>query len=106
MRWSGATGAIARGKTTSIACARRRRSVRALHWIGGAKPKPKAVNKRSPHSIRHGLDKPSVYTTVSDFLLLPPRDAPQYPSLCALFVLTNLMNLLTVVPAELGWRSE
>ena len=42
-----------------------RRSVRALHWICGAKPKPKAGNKRSPHSIRHGLDKPGIFTTVS-----------------------------------------
>jgi hypothetical protein len=32
------------------------------------KPKPKAVNKPSPHSIVHGLDKPGVFTTVSCFL--------------------------------------
>ena len=51
----------------SIACARKRRSVRALPWICGAKPKPKAVNKRLLHSIRHGLDKPGVFTTVSIF---------------------------------------
>jgi hypothetical protein len=30
------------------------------------KPKPKAVNKPSPHSIVHGLDKPGVFTTDSD----------------------------------------
>jgi hypothetical protein len=29
------------------------------------KPKPKAVNKPSPHSIVHGLDKPGVFTTDS-----------------------------------------
>jgi hypothetical protein len=29
------------------------------------KPKPKAVNKPSPHSIVHGLDKLGVFTTVS-----------------------------------------
>jgi hypothetical protein len=38
-----------------------------LPWICGAKPKPKAVNKRLLHSIRHGLDKPGVFTTVSIF---------------------------------------
>jgi xanthine dehydrogenase small subunit len=32
------------------------------------KPKPKAVNKRSHHSIVHGLDKPGAFTTVSNFL--------------------------------------
>src|SRR2546422_9991434 len=65
MRWSGATGAIARCKNTSTGYARRCRSVPAWHWICGVKPKPKAVNKRSPHSIRHGLGKPGVFTTVS-----------------------------------------
>ena len=29
-----------------------------LRWICGVKPKPKAVNKPSHHSIVHGLDKP------------------------------------------------
>jgi hypothetical protein len=29
------------------------------------KPKPKAVNKPSPHFIVHGLDKPGGFTTVS-----------------------------------------
>src|SRR6266403_2391702 len=69
MRWSGATGAIARGKNTSTGYARRGRSVRAWPWICGVKPKPKAVNKPSPHSIVHGLDKPGVFTTVSFFTL-------------------------------------
>jgi hypothetical protein len=35
------------------------------------KPKPKVVNKPSHHSIRHGLDKPGVFTTVSHFPLDP-----------------------------------
>jgi hypothetical protein len=39
--------------------------VPAWHWICGVKPKPKAGNKPSPHSIMHGLDKPGVFTTVS-----------------------------------------
>src|SRR5215475_13546691 len=66
MRWSGATGAIARCKNKSTGCARRCRSVHAWHWICGVKPTPKVVNKASPHSIVHGLDKPGVFTTVSD----------------------------------------
>src|SRR4249919_2161178 len=65
MRWSGATGAIARCKSRSTVCARKYRSVPAWHWICGVKPKPKAGNKPSPHSIMHGLDKPGVFTTVS-----------------------------------------
>ena len=36
------------------------------------KPKPKAVNKPSPHFIVHGLDKPGVFTTVSEFLPFAP----------------------------------
>jgi hypothetical protein len=40
--------------------------VPAWHWICGVKPKPKAGNKPSPHSIMHGLDKPGVFTTVSE----------------------------------------
>src|SRR6266581_8237557 len=65
MRWSGATGAIARCKNRSTEYARRCRSVHAWRWICGVKPKPKAVNKPSPHFIVHGLDKPGVFTTVS-----------------------------------------
>src|SRR5438132_1949112 len=65
MRWSGATGAIARCKSRSTVCARTYRSVPAWHWICGVKPTPKAGNKPSPHSIMHGLDKPGVFTTVS-----------------------------------------
>src|ERR1700746_1777998 len=65
MRWSGATDAIARCKRVSTGCGRKRRSVRALRWICGVKPKPKAVNKPLQYSIVHGLDKPGVFTTVS-----------------------------------------
>src|SRR5215470_7917803 len=68
MRWSGATGAIARCKRVSTGCGRKRRSVPAWPWICGVKPTPKAANKPSPHSIVHGLDKPGVFTTVSIFL--------------------------------------
>src|SRR5262252_4145703 len=70
MRWSGATGAIARCKRVSTECGRRHRSVPAWPWICGVKPTPKAVNTPSPHSIVHGLDKPGVFTTVSVFLYL------------------------------------
>src|SRR5215813_3850119 len=79
MRWGGATGAIARCKNKSTGCARRCRSVHAWHWICGVKPTPKVVNKPSPHSIVHGLDKPGVFTTVSilgSFFLQTPLDLP------------------------------
>src|SRR6266849_6564148 len=65
MPWSGVTGAIARCKNRSTACARKSRSVPVLRWICGVKLKPKAVNKPSHHCIMHGLDKPGVFTTVS-----------------------------------------
>ena len=68
MRWSGATGAIARCKRVSTGCGRKRRSVRALRWICGVKPKPKAVNKPLHHFIVHGLDKPGSSATVSSIL--------------------------------------
>src|SRR5689334_4858682 len=64
-RWSGATGAIARGKHRATGYARRGRSVHAWRWLCGVKPKPKAVNTPSRHCIVHGLDKPGVFTTVS-----------------------------------------
>src|SRR5712691_3273545 len=67
MRWSGATGAIARCKNKSTGYARKHRTVHAWRWTCGEKPKAKAVNKPSPHSIMPGLDKPGVFTTVSDF---------------------------------------
>src|SRR2546430_1879815 len=68
MRWNAVTGAIARCKNRSTGYARKRRSVHAWRWICGVKPKPKAVNKPSPHFIVHGLDKPGVFTTDSTIL--------------------------------------
>src|SRR5438093_12016750 len=65
MRWSGATGAIARCKRVSTGCGRKRRSGRVLRWICGVKPKPKAGNKPLQHFIVHGLDKPGNSATVS-----------------------------------------
>src|SRR4029453_9847560 len=70
MRWSGATGAIARCKRVSTGCGRKRRSMRAWRWICGAKPKPKAVNKPLHYFIVHELDKPGSSTTVSKKLAL------------------------------------
>src|SRR5438445_2790857 len=74
MRWSGATGAIARGKRVSTGCGRKRRSVRALRWICGVKPKPKAGNKPLQHFIVHGLDKPGSFATVSILAFLAKID--------------------------------
>src|SRR2546430_3393378 len=67
MRWSGATGAIARCKRVSTGCGRKSRSGRVWRWICGVKPKPKAGNKPLHHFIVHGLDKPGSSATVSDF---------------------------------------
>src|SRR5438132_6443295 len=75
-RWNAATGAIARCKATSIVYERKRRSVRALRWTCGVKPRPKGVDKPSYHSIMHGLDKPGVFTTVSSTGEEPTR-SPQ-----------------------------
>src|SRR5262245_4919219 len=77
MRWSGATGAIARCKRVSTGCGRKRRSVPAWPWICGVKPTPKAVNKPSLHSIVHGLDKPGVFTTVSKTIFNPVPPLPR-----------------------------
>src|SRR6516165_745803 len=74
MRWSGATGAIARGKRVSTGCGRKRRSVRALRWICGVKPKPKAGNKPLHHFILHGLAKPGSSATVSTYALVRYAD--------------------------------
>ena len=46
---------------------RKRRSVPALRWICGVKPKPKAGNKPLHHSIGPWLDKPGSFATVSEF---------------------------------------
>src|SRR5436309_14122754 len=78
MRWNAATGAIARCKATSIVYERKRRSVRALRWTCGVKPRPHGVDKPSYHSNMHGLDKPGVFTTVSenDVYHRPTRGTP------------------------------
>src|SRR5262247_1909852 len=65
MRWSGATGAIARCKKVSTGCGRKRRSVRVWRWICGVKRKPKAVNKPLHYFIVHERDKPGSSATVS-----------------------------------------
>src|SRR5262249_26606502 len=70
MRWSGATGAIARGKRVYTGCGRKRRSARVWRWICGVKPTPKAGNKPWQHFIVHGLDKPGSSATVSVFAIL------------------------------------
>src|SRR5262249_44543730 len=77
MRWNAAIGAIARCKRVSTGCGRKRRSAHAWRWTCGVKPKPKAVNKPSPHFIVHGLDKPGGFTTVSEDLLIVIKLDPQ-----------------------------
>src|ERR1700756_241683 len=71
MRWSGATGAIARCKRVSTGCGRKRRSMRVLRWICGVRPKPKAANKPLQHFIVHGLAKPGSSATVSNYVEFP-----------------------------------
>src|SRR5215470_17281696 len=79
MQWNAAIGAIARCKRVSTGCGRKHRSVPAWPWICGVKPRPKGVNKPSPHSIVHGLDKPGVFTTVSRVmgLIVPTTIHPE-----------------------------
>ncbi len=76
-RWSGATGAIARGKRVSIGCGRTHRSVHVLRWTWGVKPTLKAVNKPLHHFIVHGLDKPGSSATVS-------KNSPKSGPLCGM----------------------
>src|SRR5262245_31315407 len=80
-RWSGAIGAIARGKRVSIACGRASRSVPVLRWICGVKPTPKAVNKPLHHFIVHGLAKPGALATVSKNPGKHPQNAHEMPVL-------------------------
>src|SRR5262252_9562410 len=93
MRWNAVIGATVRCKATSIAYARKRRSGHAWRWICGVKPKPKAVNKPSPHSIVHGLDKPGIFTTVSFSM----RDLPTDNKSRFGFALRNLLALLNQI---------
>src|SRR5215475_2617285 len=57
MRWSGATGAIARCKNRSIGYGRKPRSAPAWRWTCGEKPKGQGVAKPSTPYMRHGLPK-------------------------------------------------
>src|SRR5262245_47473493 len=57
MRWSGATGAIARCKNRSIEYGRKPRSAPAWRWTCGEKPKGQGVAKPSTPYMRHGLPK-------------------------------------------------
>src|SRR5262245_42334957 len=57
MRWSGATGAIARCKNRSIGYVRKPRSAPAWRWTCGEKPKGQGVAKPSTPYMRHGLPK-------------------------------------------------
>ena len=79
----GATGAIARCKRVSTGCGRKSSSVRALRWICGVKPKPKAGDKPLHHFILHGLDKPGSSAIVSICLLgCPWKFAKFHPRCC------------------------
>src|SRR5712691_1496322 len=55
MPWSGATGAIARCKNTSIGYARKHRSAHASRWTCGGKPKAKGAITPSTPYMRHVL---------------------------------------------------
>src|SRR5437879_9932877 len=57
MQWNAAIGAIARCKVMSIAYARKGRSVHALRWTCGVKPKPRGVNKPSKHYMMRVQDE-------------------------------------------------
>src|SRR5215212_8141245 len=65
MRWSGATGAIARCKNKSTEYAHKHRSVHAWRWTCGAKPKAKGANKPSTPYMRHVLPEATRYPCYS-----------------------------------------
>src|SRR2546425_3848583 len=65
MRWSGATGAIARCKNRSTGYARKPRSVHAWRWTCGEKPKAKGANKPSTPYMRHVLAEATRYPCYS-----------------------------------------
>src|SRR2546426_617331 len=65
MRWSGATGAIARCKNRSTGYARKPRSVHAWRWTCGEKPKAKGANKPSTPYMKHGLAEATRYPCYS-----------------------------------------
>src|SRR5262249_53469627 len=65
MRWSGATGAIARCKRVSTGCERKPRSAHAWRWTCGEKPKGQGATKPSTPYMRHGLPEATRYPCYS-----------------------------------------
>src|SRR5262249_58954409 len=65
MRWSGATGAIARCKNRSTGYVRKPRSAPAWRWTCGEKPKGQGVTTPSTPYIRHGLPEATRYPCYS-----------------------------------------
>src|SRR6516162_4883004 len=65
MRWSGATGAIARGKNRSTGYVHKPRSAPAWRWTCGEKPKGQGVTKPSTPYMRHGLPEATRYPCYS-----------------------------------------
>src|SRR5262245_8568994 len=80
MRWSGATGAIARCKNRSIGYVRKPRSAPAWRWTCGEKPKGQGVAKpstpymrprlpKATRSPRYSLDKPREFLAATGLTL-------------------------------------
>src|SRR5512138_2032932 len=65
MRWSGATGAIARCKNRSTGYVRKPRSAPAWHWTCGEKPKGQDATKPSIPYMRHVLPEVTRYLCYS-----------------------------------------
>src|SRR5262245_54554072 len=65
MRWSGATGAIARCKTRSTGYVRKPRAAPAWRWTCGEKPKGQGVTKLSTPYMRYGLPAATRYPCYS-----------------------------------------
>src|SRR5713101_5314813 len=65
MRWSGATGAIARCKNRSTGYVRKLRSAHAWRWTCGEKPKGQGATKPSTPYMRHVLPKATRYPCYS-----------------------------------------
>ena len=72
MQWSGATGAIARCKTR-LPGAYASADPCALGTGYVAEAQAEGRQQTLPHSIRHGLDKPGIFTTVSSNLYVSYR---------------------------------
>src|SRR3989442_11780194 len=65
MRWSEATGAIARCKNRSTGYVRKPRSAPAWRWTCGEKPKGQGVINPSTPYMRHGLPEATRYPCYS-----------------------------------------